>query len=60
MKENAAHSQSEPWVEMWRAAFGGLSCRASLPMVLVCTVDGQVVLGYWVGEGWGWWGIFTS
>lgn len=28
----AAHSQSEPWVLMWRSALGGLRFNASLAM----------------------------
>lgn len=32
MRENAAHSQSEPWVEMWIAALGGLRSKAWFAM----------------------------
>lgn len=33
--EKAAHSQSEPWVERWKVAFGGLRSSAELPIVEV-------------------------
>ena len=33
MSENAAHSQSEPWVLMWRVALGGLRSSAALPAI---------------------------
>ena len=34
IKANAAHSQSEPWVLMWRVAFGGLRSRAWLAIAV--------------------------
>lgn len=35
IREKAAHSQSEPWVLMWRSALGGLRSNAWFAIVTV-------------------------
>ena len=46
IRENAAHSQSEPWDVMWKCAVGGLTLTAWLPPIVACL--------FW-GVGGGWW-----
>ena len=38
-REKAAHSQSEPWVLMWRTASGGLELSASFPLAISCSLE---------------------